>query len=225
MIHVDSLVIVFMIEVIAVLLSLVGVVWFLSIKIKSKARSAALTLIEKINKNEQIRTRELNDLLTKDNIIDPETVQNILTEINRNEKALYQQIIEIFINRDNKLLSEIDHRVRELSDPYCKFLIDRSDTDDVDSTPGPEIESANAEIARLKSQGEKLSEHLRMALETVDNVSSEFTKLYSGTGAEDELNQARLRMLYIYTEAENKVTHAFQKDIKSAIDDGLVEHS
>lgn len=222
MIQLDSLVLVFMVEAIAGLALLVLVHWIFSYRKKLTERGAAIVLIDKLNQNEQSRNQTLTGILNEADETAPGSLQELVMEISQGERDLYQRIIKMFISRDSKLLTEIDHNIRALTEPYCKFIAEVANLQKVDSSLNDEIESANAEIDRLKAQYDRSCEQLRMALETMDQVSSEYTKIFGGSKSAEDLEESRLKMLNIYKDAEQEFKQTFQNEIFPPLDDDIL---
>jgi len=211
MIELDSVLIVLMIEALAVLLLLVVVAFIFHHKRRSKERTDAHDLIDKLEEMEVIRTKKLGDRINEYCQIDNEKLRVILKEIKLYEQELYQQILHIFLKRDGALLKEIDHYVNRLSMPYCNILRDSLSADNGDHS---ELEEAKAQISRLKKEGSVLAEQLQMAMQTMDEISSEYTRVFSGTQSELELENSSKKMMRIFADAEKTIRSSF-KELKN----------
>lgn len=218
----DSLIVIFMVEAIAGLLLLATVTWFFYFQKKRKDKGAAISLIAQVNEGTTARNQELAGALKVSEKIAKESIEGLLSDVISCEKALYQQIIKLFINRDNQLLSEIDQRVRALSEPYCHFISKTADNQTDDTIVSANDEQTRVELERMRMESDQLSQQLMMAMETVDNVSNEYANLFQGTRSAEELEESRLKMLNIYKEGEKKIVNAFQPESTPESDDDLV---
>ena len=211
MIEVDSLVAIFVIEALAGLfLIVVGFTFFISRR-KNKERSAAKDLVNKLKNGERARKENLGSQLTESCELDTATIDNVLAEIDGQEKRLYQQLVKMFLGRDAALLAEIDKSVQALSDPFWKLLSEMGAAEKVDSAMSDAIDTANSEIERLRGESERLSEQLGMAMQTMDEVSSEYSKMFGSSKDTEELDISRTRMLNTYKYAEEKMREAFME--------------
>ncbi len=211
MIEVHSLVAVFAVEALAALFLLVVVFTFFMSRRKNKERSAAKDLVNKLKNNETSRKESLGVRLSESCELAPSTLDNVIAEIDGQEKNLYQQIVKMFLGRDAALLAEIDKSVQALSDPFCKLLAEIASAEKVDSAMSSAIETANSEIQRLRGESERLSEQLSMAMQTMDEVSSEYSKMFGSSKDSEELDISRKRMLNIYKRAEEQMREAFME--------------
>lgn len=211
MIEVHSLVAVFVVEALAALFLLVVVFTFFISRRKSKERSAAKDLVNKLKDSESSRKESLGDRLSESCELDPSKIDHVIAEIDGQEKNLYQQIVKMFLGRDAALLAEIDKSVQALSDPFCRLLSEIASSEKVDSAMSSAIETANLEIQRLRGESERLSEQLGMAMQTMDEVSSEYSKMFGSSKDSEELDISRKRMLNTYKRAEEQMREAFME--------------
>jgi len=211
MIEVNSLVAVFMVEGLATLFLLVVMVAFFMSSKKNKERLAARRLVNKLKDGESSRKEDLSTRLSESCSLDESAIEAALAEIDCQEKILYQQIVKMFLGRDAALLLEIDKSVQALSEPFCQLLADMEVIEKVDPAITTAIETANVEIDRLREESERLTEQLGMAMQTMDEVSSEYSKMFGSTKDVEELDVSRKRMLNTYKRAEAKMRDAFME--------------
>ncbi len=211
MIEVNSLVAVFVVEGLAALFLLVVIVAFFISSKKTKERLAARRLVNKLKNGESSRKEDLSNRLSESCALGGAAIETALTEIDSQEKILYQQIVKMFLGRDAALLLEIDKSVQALSEPFCKLLADVAAIEKVDPAITTAIETANVEINRLRGESERLTEQLSMAMQTMDEVSSEYSKMFGSTKDVEELDVSRKRMLNTYKRAEAKMKEVFME--------------
>ena len=211
MIEVNSLVAVFVVEGLAALFLLVVIVAFFISSKKTKERLAARRLVNKLKNGESSRKEDLSNRLSESCSLDGAAIETALTEIDGQEKILYQQIVKMFLGRDAALLLEIDKSVQALSEPFCQLLAKVAAVEKVDPTIASAIETANVEIKRLRGESERLTEQLGMAMQTMDEVSSEYSKIFGSSKDVEELDVSRKRMLNTYKRAEAKMKEVFME--------------
>ncbi len=205
MIEVNSLFAVFVVEGMVALFLLVFIAFFSMSRRKSKERSAAKNLVNKLKKGEKSRREELSVRLSDSCGLKESAIDDVLAEIDGNEKELYQKIVTMVLGRDATLLFEIDKSVQVLSEPFCKLLDKLSTMEKVDPAMSDLIETANTEIQQLRDEREKLSKQLSTAMETMDEVSQEYSKMFGSPKQAEELDSSRKRMLNTYKRAAMKM--------------------
>lgn len=211
MIEVNSLVAVFVVEGLAALFLLVVITVFFMTSKKSKERSAVKGLVHKLKDGESSRKENLSARLSESCVLDESTIDFTIAEVDSHEKILYQQIMKMFLGRDAALLLEIDKSVQALSEPFCQLLAQVAIIEKVDPTMSAAIETANVEIKRLRGESERLTEQLSMAMQTMDEVSSEYSKMFGSSKNAEELDVSCKRMLNTYKRAEEKMRDAFME--------------
>jgi len=212
MIQVDSLLAIFMVEgLVALLLLTIGVGIFM-LKRRTRERDAARKLISKLRSNQSGRAEDLSARLSETCELDEDQIEDTLSEIGDQEKVLYQKIVKMFLSRDAALLAEIDQSVQGLSEPFCKLIEELSSVKKEDPEMAAVIAAGEAEIERLKGESERLSHQLNMAMQTMDEVSGEYTKIFGSSKDSKELDMSRKRMLNSFKNAELKLRDSFSPD-------------
>ncbi len=222
MIQVEPLIAILTVEV---GLGLILLIVFLSLRTARKTgndQTAATTLINELEESEETRNQELINLISKNCDIEDDRFEAAIKEISRHESLFYQHILKMFLNHDAELLTEIRFFVHSLSQPYCKLLSETK----APTKNDPELESsfdkAKAEISRLISENKRFSQQLRVALETMDEVSGEYSNLFGGEKGESALETSRQRMLMIFQQAEQKNQAALSNEVGTT-DDSRIE--
>ncbi len=204
MIELDSIMVVFMAEAVLVLFLLIFALLLLSRKHAIGAQEASGKVIDKLQDAEKIKAKKLSELVSVHCAIEPELLNDLQVEIKNSERHLYQQIIRIFLNRDKQVLKEIDQQIDSLIEPYCKLLTHssggREDTDKVSQQ-----EQKNDQLAM---ENERLKEQLTIAMDTMDEISAEYTRVFSGTQTELELDNSSKEMFAIFQQAGQKIKAA-----------------
>jgi hypothetical protein len=198
MIAINSVVVVLMIEALIALLSLAFGFFLYKRTTKNKEHKAADNLVAKLKKDEAERGKRMEFLIKNNCDIEPAALKKLLQEIITCERSLYQQIIQMFLNRDVQLLTEMDEYVHSLSKPYCKALEQKSpraiNQEDLENA----VQLAQKKIDKLNDERTRLADQLQMAMTTMEEISSEYTRMFNGTKNELELNQSCQKMLQVY---------------------------
>ncbi len=209
MVPLDSLAIVFVLE------ALIGFSLFSSVLLiifsrrKNQERDAVGKLINRLRKVENDRVQELSDILNEIGHLAPDQLETLLEEIKQHEKALYQQIFRLFLDRDVKLLGKIQQRIKDLSQPYLDLLKDLPQP--VPDLSG-ELQQAQDEIKRLQAESEQLAKQLEIAMETIDRVSSEYTNMFGGGNSKEALEASRSKILQTLKDNERRINKIQQLD-------------
>ncbi len=206
MIELNSVFVVLMTEAFAGLILLtVGFLLF-SRKKDLGEQTAAHKLIDKLEDNEYTKTKKLEDMITENCNIAPDEVKELLNEISSSERILYQQIIQMFLNRDVEMLNDMDQYIDGISEPYCKIIRYSSGNTEESNA----LEVAEDKIESLMQQAERLGEQLTVSMKTMDEISAEYTRVFSGTQTELELENSSKKMFSIFQDAEQRIKDSFK---------------
>jgi len=206
MIELNSVFVVLMVEGFAGLILLVLGLLLFSRNKNSGEQVAANTLIDKLEDTASIKTRQLEDMIAENCNIEPDVIKGLLNEISSSERILYQQMIQMFLNRDVDLLNDMDQYIDNISEPYCKIIRHSSGNDE-----GSDIlKVAEDKIVGLVKKNERLSRQLTVAMNTMDEISSEYTRVFSGSQTELELENSSKKMLAIFHDSERQIRTLFK---------------
>jgi hypothetical protein len=211
MMEVSSLVAVFMVEGLAGAMLLIAGIAVYIIRRRARERNAAGQFIRYIKEAEVDRSKLLEKSISESCDLEQQQLDAVLSEVNSCEKSLYRKVVQMFLNRDAILLNGIDQSIQALTAPFCRLLSEVSEKSRDDPELAFAMESATAEIERLKQESQRLSKQLCMAMETMDEISSEYTKLFASSKEAEELDMSRKRMLNTYIRAEQRMTKAFSE--------------
>ncbi|MGH8548926.1 MAG: hypothetical protein ACRERU_10065 [Methylococcales bacterium] len=208
MIQVSSLVAVFVIEGLIGATLLIAAVAVFIVRRRARERNAAGQFISHLKQAEAGRSQRLGETISEACDLEQEQLEAVLSEVSSCEKSLYRKVVQMFLNRDAVLLNGIDQCIQALTKPFCRLLSEVSEKSRDDPELAAAMESAKAEIERLKQESQRLSKQLSMAMETMDEISSEYTKLFASSKEAEELDMSRKRMLNTYIRAEQRMTKA-----------------
>ncbi len=188
---------VLLLEGFIVLLLIACVIFILSRKKHAKEAQAAHEFIDKLEEKEKTRHKGLKQMINEIRELDDASLDQLIGNITQTENALYQKIIQSFLTRDVELLMNMDDYVNQMSSSYCEaFKSTESDS---------ESNQDDDEIESLKKQLALLSEQLNTSMNTMDDITAEYTRVFSGTQSELELDNSRKKMLQIFADAEKHI--------------------
>jgi hypothetical protein len=197
MIEINPLFVILFFEAILILILLALIVPILRNKTNNATQSAALTLVKKLEKNEGSRVERLEQLLAHFGDTNPVLLSEFLEEIKAKEKNFYQHVLRMFFSKDPSLLKKMDKQVESLSEPYFQLLSSSSvvsNNADMDE----ELQLSNQEVSRLKNENQAFSEQLEIIMNTIDEISSEYTRIFAGTRTEMELKNSSKKMIELF---------------------------
>ncbi len=204
MIEINEVFAVFVGEALIALLLVFVIMLLISMKRRKRDRMAASGLIKKVSKGSELREKEMLDLLGEDSGVDEESLKEIINEMRVQERGLYQHVIQLYLKRDARMLSKIDSQVQALAEPYKRLLSEKSGGGKVDPTLLEEMEKIKLEQELLRNDNERLATQLGVAMETMDEVSTEYSMMFSGSKAVDELSASKERMFKIFQKGGEK---------------------
>lgn len=212
MIELNSVIVILMAEALVALLLLVIGIWLWSRKKKSGDFVIARTLINELDESKTVRSEKLEELISQQGVVNPE-LQILLKEIDVRQKALYRQIIQLYLNHDPGLLKAVDETIQDLAQPYSAMLKHAGSPVPV-SNLSPVIkeveydnglDAAKQKIMRLSIENTALTEQLRLALKTLDEVSDEYSRVFNGNKSEAELQASYKRLVRVFQVIEGEV--------------------
>lgn len=212
MIEINSVIAVFVGEALIALLLVFIIMLLISMKRKSRDRAAATGLIKKVSSGGEMREQELLDLLGEDSGIDDENLKSYIKGIQEQEKALYQHVIQLYLKRDVQMLAKIDQQVQALSEPYRQLLSEKSGGTEIDPALQEEVDRIKAEQEMLRNDNERLATQLGVAMETMDEVSTEYSMMFGGSKAVEELSASKEKMMAIFQQGTEKFAETLEDE-------------
>ena len=183
-------------------LGLLVLVIFL-VRSRSKHEQEIATIesfIGQFEKNESIKSGLLETILLEKCDLKPELTADILQKVSESERALLQRIVQMLLLRDPKCLAEIEQLIVKLSEPYCTVLA------------GTELGFAeiddgrkNSKVVGLEKVNKQLVRQLETAMQTIDEISSEYTRVFSGHQTLLELDNSSKKMQQIFKDIEQRI--------------------
>ncbi len=187
---------------------------------KGRIRKAARLLVERIQTDKESRAQRLRIRLAEQYQYEGEKLEEGVKVLTQAEMRLYQNIINSYLKQDVEEFQQTDVDVENLVLAYQGLDVPSHDAD----LPDEIVENANdtVEIERLKDENERLSEELRVTMDTMGRMLNEYSSMFAG-GAENQLDKTQLRGIFEKNEptSEEEVEDA-TKEIE--LDDKSVSH-
>ncbi|QSA96336.1 hypothetical protein [Methylococcus sp. EFPC2] len=205
MLEISALTAVLVAEVLAALLLVLGALLWRAWRRKRAERSHADKLVEHINRADAQRLDELNLALADPSLaLDDDQRSHTLEQVGARERALYRLVIRAVLDHDVERLAQLDRHVRALSEPYRELIAQLAEKRPQQESGDVQVRLENAEeqTRQASAEAEHLRAQLKAALETLDEVSSEYTRMFGESKSGDELQLSRHRMLEAFQRAE-----------------------
>ena len=210
MIELNSIFVVLLVEGLVCLVLLVIGGWLFFNKKNSGEQVAVHELIDKLEDTGNFKAKKQDEMVSKYCVKESDELKQLLSDITENEHVLYQQIIKMFVDRDVDLLQAIDQPIDKLSEPYYKII--RYVSENAAATEQQAL--SDNDLHRLKQENEKLGVQLKEAMHTIEEITAEYSKVFSGTQTELELENSSKKMFGIFKNAEHQVRASY-KDLKA----------
>ncbi|WP_446810064.1 hypothetical protein ACH50O_00220 [Methylomonas sp. 2BW1-5-20] len=206
----DSVVVILAGEALAFLTLLVIVLFFISRNRRGKEMAEIDQFITELEEQAIVKSRWLEQFLEESCGLTPAEIEPLLQEVNASERALFEGVIRLFLNRELVLLNEIEQRVGQLTEPYQNLLATRGT-----AAPAP-VERANEsgqsnQLAGMERINQQLVRQLDNAMKTIDEMSAEYTRVFSGNQTALELENSSKKMLQIFYDAERGVRESIEE--------------
>jgi hypothetical protein len=145
---------------------------------RQKAHKAARQLVERIRHDEQPRSERLRQKLSDVYRYQGETLEQTLDDLNRVEKQLFQKIINGFLKRDLSAFQQLDVDVDNLVLAYqgLEPALEQA----VSASADTPFEAADREeIERLQADNQRLSDELKITMDTMARMISEYAAMFA----------------------------------------------
>ncbi len=156
--------------------SMVAILLLVSIALKKRRdRKAAATLISRIKEDNERRQEETKALLMGYGI-EGAALEELLVRVNREEMRFYQTLINLYLKRDAGELEVLHLAFEGATEPYRNLGISAAGQLEAD------VGSADTtrEIERLKDENKRLSDELRITMDTMGRMLNEYSSMFAG---------------------------------------------
>ncbi len=166
-----------------------AVVW---VSRRKRDRKAAATLVERIKEDQERRKQETQNILLNKFRFASEQADELATLIDHEEKRFYQVLINTYLRRDAAGFENMAVEYENAVNPY-RVLEPPVQSEGGAGQAGDIDESA--EISRLKEENKRLSEEVRITMETMGRMLNEYSAMFAGGGG-DELDREKIRSMF-----------------------------
>jgi hypothetical protein len=202
MMGLDSALVIVMAEALLAMIALALTLFFIARNRRNRELAEVERFINQLSDDEVLKSRLLETILTENCGVDSETAAATLLEVSGAERALLQRIIQLFLERNPALLSEIDQLIANLSDPYCKLLAGGSAKGSASGATSGTGAGSDKKVAGLERINQQLVRQLDTAMKTIDEITAEYTRVFSGNQTAMELENSSKKMQQIFLETE-----------------------
>lgn len=194
MIDTHTLTLAFLVESVALLLLVLGWILHTWLRHQCQETEAARRLVSQVEKTAPDHSAVLGELLVAFEQLPQGQQEALIGELIEREKALYHQILQLFLTRDSHRLGQLADRIRALQEPYRQLLKEVAAAPKPASDPRP-LQEAQRQIEALQAETQQLADQLQTALETIDALSSEYTHMFAPGRSREELEASRRRIV------------------------------
>lgn len=205
----DSALMIFMAEALAVLIVSILGIWFFFRRKRSREFAAINQFIDQLDEAAELKNKPLSQLLNNGCGLSEAQIESVLLEITESERALFQRVIQLFLQREMTLLPEIDQSIGSLSEPYCRVIGNMASHHSQGG--GTSSNDDNSHAGALERINQQLVRQLDTAMQTIDEITAEYTRVFSGQQSALELDNSRKKMLQIFQDAEQQIKQNLQE--------------
>lgn len=203
----DSVVVLLAIEVLSGVVLIGGVALYLLRKRRGKELAEIDRFINDLDEQGFVRDQALENFLGERCGISSSEIQALLERVNASERALFRDVIQLFLKRELALLSEIEHKIGGLSQPFQELLATQGQANT--DTPGHGDHSQ--QLAGMERINQQLVRQLDNAMKTIDEMSAEYTRVFGGNQTALELENSSKKMLQIFHNAEREIRESMME--------------
>lgn len=175
-------------EAVLILLIVLGVMAWRALRKRAQERAAVGTLVKSITDNQAARAEKLASRLKDSAHLDEADALAKAHELIKKQNRFYQDAIDLYFNRNNEVLSQLDHRLEDLMEQYHIFVSPAQP----EANPGlPEVdkvalEKLSKEIAELtknveglRGENAVLHQQLKAAEQELDHLGREYMSAFN----------------------------------------------
>ena len=197
----DSAWLILLAEALLVVMTLALISGWLWHRRRSNEQSEIQQFIDRLDDATPSGNKALSDWLNRCGL-DQARIDALLAEVNTSERALYQRIVELLLKRDMTVLQALEQSISQLPEPYLRAIENLSQ----EHKPGTSSSMTSVgPLAALEHVNEQLRHQLDTALQTIDDITAEYTRVFAGQQTALELENSRKHMLKIFQQTEQQL--------------------
>ncbi len=204
----DSVVVILAAEAFAVLLLLVIVLFYLSQNRKGKEMAEIERFIVDLEDHSFEKGERLQRFIGEPCSLSEAEIDTVLQQVSASERALFQDVIRLFLKRELALLQGIEQRIEQLAEPYQNLVTSAGSAQHAQAG-GADAEQVQKQVG-LERVNQQLVRQLDTAMKTIDEMSAEYTRVFSGNQTALELENSSKKMLQIFLDAELALRHELE---------------
>lgn len=219
MFKLDSLAFLLMSELTTALIVVIAAYLLWLQRRKRQEREAVQSFIARFNGSDRERQEELKQHLVGISTVNEETMSLVVSEIRLQEKALYRQVTQTLLLRDIAELTTLGNRVKAIMVPFYTLLEISKKHHDSLKHELEELQQRSLlqgeHLRQLRQETDQLTEQLGTALQTLDEVSNEYSRIFGETKGADELEMSRKKTLNVLRQAEMRIKQALAERLSA----------
>lgn len=173
---------------------------------KSNERKAIGKLIGRVKADEARRKSETRNLMQEHFGYAGEQLESIVNKIAREEKRLYQALINLFLKRDVNLMELLNVECEGVTEPYRTLELPKVEADtEQDDDQQNELE---IEVVALKEENNRLSTELGITMNTMGTMLIEYASKHAGFDTESD--EAKPVESFSVPETNSQIDASFQ---------------
>ncbi len=202
-------------ETAIVMLLLAGVFIYINSRRNRHNKGQAMELVARVKKNSKEKLDNLKLVLQETYGLEEDAAQDKAEDLLKTEKQLYAKMLRVHMGNDRNAIASIDNDVKALIDNY-RNLVEADQDGDNEGSEKPStpriLRGENRELRLAKAQ---LEADLAAAMETMENMMTEYATMYEGNRQDGE-QRVKNEMFKLHQKLENRV------DLDE-LDDGIPE--
>jgi hypothetical protein len=177
MIELSQLTLLLLVELLIGLAILSAVLGYFALTRKGRIRKAAQHLAERVQSDKPARTERLKTLLNEDYGLTDNELEQTLHNITQMEMRLFQNLINGYLKGDQVHLQQIDVDEENLVLAYQGLKpLEGGKPSATTAGEGDDAE----EMERLRDENQRLSEELRVTMDTMGRMLNEYSTMFEG---------------------------------------------
>ena len=171
-------------EITIVLLGVVTVIGVKALRRRRRDQDAVNTLVISIKANQPARVEKLKGILIDSSNLSEEDASEKANELIKKQNKFCQEAVDLYLTRNNEILSKLDNRLEDLLGQYRGFL-KITTQEDVRVDPeameqfSKDIAALSKEIEELRTENSTLSTQLKAAEDELDQLGREYVSAFN----------------------------------------------
>lgn len=159
--------------------------------------------IDKLERHALLKNQPLEELLADNYGVDSQTITDAVKNIQDAERTLLQTVIQFFLQRELGVLPKIEQDLTKLSASYHQLLEDLTLGESGSAVANASEDSGK--YGQLEHANQQLMRQLDTAMKTIDEITAEYSRAFSGHQTGLELENSGKKLLQIFQEAQRDI--------------------